>query len=306
LHGTRNARRDLENVRREREKKIQEFLAAQARREQLEAQARREEQPAAPPPERIGARSIRWKDGLRTSKANAALLVTVREFNKYQTAAGEDVPMDLDEETTRTARQAVDDGNDDNGNGNDTTSTERSNLASNAPVDHDKVGELMDRGHEIRSVVDHDMLDQPLRHGRKTRDSADLHNNPGDDIKAGTEDRAAALDDGKQRKNASFLETKHPAHKKAKRSKHGQDGKPNNYRGGKPNNYEGGKPVNYHGDKPSDFQGGKPSNFQGGKPNYYNKPNKGKGGKPDNYKGDKPNNDKGDKPNKGGKPKYYP
>lgn len=75
--------RDLEEVRKKR---------AEANRKLQEAQARKE--PPKPPPPRISTNSVRWKDGLRTGKPNPELLESVRVFDKYQTAAGDDVQED--------------------------------------------------------------------------------------------------------------------------------------------------------------------------------------------------------------------
>jgi hypothetical protein len=219
--------------------------------------------------------------------------VTVRVFNKHQTASGKDVPIDPEEESKIPAKNAVMEVNDDDPDDDpdDATSTYHGTASLTSTDHHNVVGESLHRDDEIHSLaVDYAMLDQPLRHGRTISGAAqysasavDFRDSTGDEIEvgevpdetAGKQDRASRFDVNEQRKK-DFPESKHPAHKKAvggghhaKRFKHGDGVNPDDYEGSKPHNYKGSKPNKYKGDKPNNYKGGKPIKYKGGKQNNY-------------------------------------
>jgi hypothetical protein len=191
--------------------------------------------------------------------------VTVRVFNKHQTASGKDVPIDPEEESKIPAKNAVMEVNDDDPDNDpdddldddpdDANSTYRGTASLTSTDHHNVVGESLHRDDEIHSLaVDYAMLDQPLRHDRTISGAV------------------------------QYSASEHPAHKKAvggghhaKRFKHGDGVNPDDYEGSKPHNYKGSKPNKYKGDKPNNYKGGKPNKYKGGKQNNY------EGGKLEKY-----------------------
>jgi hypothetical protein len=236
-----NLRKDLEKTERAR---------AEANRKLREAQAKRD--PPKPPP-RIGARSVCWKDGLRTGKAIPELLLSVREFNKYQTAAGEDVPFDPEVEEMRRVDKAKKEVTLGSGtaiaeqepvgvqvqtmyqtvHGDDfpIDPDEMPNIGANS-VDNVAFGQEKEANKQVTKEIDPRAasFDGPLRHGRGTQYSPlDLTDFPDDDNRD-----VEAVNHPTQQRDRSPTKKPVPKSQAPKKKIYGRKKKQNNkWKGGK-------------------------------------------------------------------------